>query len=79
MLFRSTHTRLIADDQILFRYANGNPNGSQDDIAGIVGGPNRNVMGMMPHPERATRVGLGSADGICLFRGIVATLTEARV
>ncbi len=75
----ATHAQLIAEDQILFRYASGNPNGSQDDIAGIVGGPNRNVMGMMPHPERATRAGLGSAEGACLFRGIVATLTEAQV
>lgn len=75
----ATHAQLVAQDRVLFRYAGENPNGSQDHIAGILGGPNRNVMGMMPHPERATRAGLGSADGACLFQGVVAALTEAQV
>lgn len=75
----ATHAELIAQDRVLFRYADGNPNGSRDEIAGIVGGPNRNVMGMMPHPERATRPELASADGVGLFESIVATLREAQV
>jgi phosphoribosylformylglycinamidine synthase subunit PurQ / glutaminase len=74
-----THSQLVAEDRILFRYANGNPNGSQDDIAGVLGGPRRNVMGMMPHPERAIRAGLGSADGVCLFQSVLATLAQAQV
>ena len=67
---------MSAEDRILFRYEGENPNGSRDHIAGIVGGPNRNVMGMMPHPERATRAGLGSGDGVCLFEGIRQTLSR---
>ncbi|WP_309721389.1 phosphoribosylformylglycinamidine synthase subunit PurQ [Armatimonas sp.] len=73
------HAQLVDEDRILFRYASDNPNGSQDDIAGVLGGPRRNVMGMMPHPERAVRVGLGSADGACMFQSILATLTQAQV
>jgi phosphoribosylformylglycinamidine synthase subunit PurQ / glutaminase len=72
----STYAQLVAEDRILFRYEGENPNGSRDHIAGIVGGPNRNVMGMMPHPERATRAGLGSGDGVCLFEGIRQTLSR---
>lgn len=71
-----TYAQLVAEDRILFRYVGENPNGSRDAIAGIVGGPNRNVMGMMPHPERATRLGLGSGDGVCLFEGIRQALVE---
>jgi phosphoribosylformylglycinamidine synthase subunit PurQ / glutaminase len=74
-----THTQLISEDRVLFRYATDNPNGSQDNIAGILGGPSRNVMGMMPHPERAIRAALGSADGACLFQGIVAALRTTQV
>ena len=75
----ATHAQLLAEDRVLFRYATDNPNGSYDAIAGVLGGPSRNVMGMMPHPERAVRMALGSADGACLFRGVVATLTKAQV
>lgn len=75
----ATHAQLLAEDRVLFRYAGSNPNGSQDDIAGVLGGPRRNVMGMMPHPERAIRSELGSADGACLFRSILATLTASQV
>lgn len=74
-----THAQLVDEDRILFRYTGGNPNGSQDDIAGVLGGPRRNVMGMMPHPERAIRAGLGSADGACVFQSILAMLTQAQV
>ncbi len=65
-------------DAITFRYCNAagehteasNPNGSLDAIAGICGGPNLNVLGMMPHPERASEPFVGSADGARLFRRI---------
>ena len=58
--------------QVLFRYAD-NPNGSLNDIAGIVneGG---NVFGMMPHPERAIDPLHGGTDGINLFKSILETL-----
>lgn len=65
-------TRLEKDGRILFRYAD-NPNGSINDIAGIVneGG---NVFGMMPHPERAIDPLHGGTDGIALFKSILETL-----
>jgi len=53
---------LKANDQIIFRYIGENPNGSLDDIAGICN-RERNVLGMMPHPERASEAILGSEDG----------------
>jgi phosphoribosylformylglycinamidine synthase len=74
----ATYAGLVDDDRILFRYCSAdgatspgfNPNGSRDDIAGIVGGPLRNVLGMMPHPERATVSTLGSADGLRILQGV---------
>ena len=56
--------------QILFRYEGDNPNGSVNHIAGIC---NRqgNVLGMMPHPERASDPILGGTDGIVLFKGVL--------
>jgi phosphoribosylformylglycinamidine synthase len=61
--------RLKADDRIVLRYVD-NPNGSVDNIAGICneGG---NVVGLMPHPERASDILLGSADGIPLLRSLL--------
>ncbi|MBC8101926.1 MAG: phosphoribosylformylglycinamidine synthase subunit PurQ [Cytophagales bacterium] len=81
-----TYDRLAAENQILFRYCErdgsltpaANPNGSRGSIAGIVGGPSRNVLGMMPHPERATTAALGSSDGERLFAGIRHALSAAR-
>ena len=70
-----TYRRLIEEDRVVFRYAGENPNGSRDSIAGILGGPRRNILGMMPHPERATFAALGSADGAFLFEGIRRALT----
>ncbi len=64
-----TLQKLKANDQILFRYVD-NPNGSIDDIAGITNEAG-NVLGMMPHPERAVREELGSTDGVGLFRSIL--------
>ncbi len=57
-------------DQIVFRYAGENPNGSLDNIAGIVN-RQRNVLGMMPHPERAVHPLLGSSDGAAIFTSLL--------
>jgi phosphoribosylformylglycinamidine synthase len=73
-----TLDRLEGEGQVVFRYAPSaleaeeayNPNGSMRDIAGIVNGAG-NVLGMMPHPERAVDVLLGSADGLPLFESIL--------
>lgn len=56
--------------QVLFRYQGENPNGSLNNIAGIC---NRqgNVLGMMPHPERASDASLGNSDGLRLFQGLL--------
>ena len=63
--------RSIRDgDQVVFRYVR-NPNGSVDDIAGICN-RGRNVVGLMPHPERASEEVLGSADGAALLRSLLA-------
>ncbi len=62
-----TLKRLQDDDRIVFRYANGtNPNGSIDDIAGIVS-ERGNVLGMMPHPENLIEDAHGGSDGRPLF------------
>jgi phosphoribosylformylglycinamidine synthase len=73
-----TLAELEANDQILFKYCqpNGeiateaNPNGAVDNIAGICN-KQRNVFGMMPHPERASEDILGNADGHRLFDSLV--------
>jgi phosphoribosylformylglycinamidine synthase len=64
-----TLDELEAEDRILFRY-DGNPNGSLRDIAGILS-RERNVMGMMPHPERATEPLMGSSDGLTVFQSML--------
>jgi phosphoribosylformylglycinamidine synthase subunit PurQ / glutaminase len=61
---------LRRNDQIVFRYVDENPNGSADGIAGIVN-KERNVLGMMPHPERAVHELLGSCDGAPLFASLL--------
>jgi phosphoribosylformylglycinamidine synthase len=61
--------------QVVFRYAD-NPNGSVNDIAGIVNAEG-NVLGMMPHPDRAFEAALGSDDGAPLFRSLVNALQAA--
>jgi phosphoribosylformylglycinamidine synthase len=58
--------------QVVFRYAN-NPNGSRNDIAGIINARG-NVLGMMPHPERAVDAQHGGTDGINLFKSILESL-----
>jgi len=60
---------LRREERIVFRYVE-NPNGSLDDIAGICS-PGRNVLGMMPHPERASEALLGSRDGFKVFQSLV--------
>jgi phosphoribosylformylglycinamidine synthase len=64
-----TLKRLEGEGQVVFRYLD-NPNGSVDAIAGIVGGKG-NVLGMMPHPDRAFEPELGSADGALLFQSVL--------
>jgi len=67
--------------QVVFRYCDrdgavtplANPNGSLDNIAGIVSAGG-NVLGMMPHPERAVDAPLGSTDGLALFESLLATV-----
>jgi len=65
-----TLDELRSGDRIVLRYVD-NPNGSIDDIAGICN-EGRNVVGLMPHPERACSDLLGSADGLPLLRSLVA-------
>ncbi len=64
-----TLSELRDNDRIVFRYVD-NPNGSVDDIAGICN-ENRNVVGLMPHPERASHQLLGSTDGVPLIRSLL--------
>lgn len=64
-----TLAQLKANDQIVFTYED-NPNGSCDNIAGIVN-EQGNVLGMMPHPERAVESILGGTDGLKLFKSLL--------
>jgi phosphoribosylformylglycinamidine synthase subunit PurQ / glutaminase len=70
-----TLARLEGEDRVAFRYA-ANPNGSMRDIAGILS-PNRRVLGLMPHPERAVDAAHGGTDGARLFSGLGALLTSS--
>lgn len=72
-----TLAKLKANNQIVFTYQQ-NPNGSLEDIAGIIN-EKGNVLGMMPHPERAVDNLLGSADGLKLFQSIVKAWRESHV
>jgi phosphoribosylformylglycinamidine synthase len=75
----ATLERLEGDGRVVFRYSGGpgdadewwSPNGSMRSIAGIVN-ETGNVLGMMPHPERAVDALLGSADGLGIFESMVA-------
>ncbi len=66
-----TLDRLEGEGQVVFRYKD-NPNGSARDIAGIVNAKG-NVLGLMPHPDRAFDADLGSEDGAILFRSVFAS------
>ena len=72
----STLHRLQTEDRIAFRYQGRNPNGSRLDIAGILN-EQRNVLGMMPHPERACDPAMGSTDGMAVFRSMIAATEGA--
>jgi phosphoribosylformylglycinamidine synthase I len=69
-----TLQRIEDNDQVVFRYVE-NPNGSLHDIAGIVN-EKRNVLGMMPHPDRSSEAILGSADGKLIFESMVNALVN---
>jgi phosphoribosylformylglycinamidine synthase I len=79
----ATLAGLQRHDQIVFRYCApdariepaANPNGSLDAIAGVCN-RERNVLGLMPHPERADEAILGSNDGLVLLRSLVASLAR---
>ena len=72
------------NNQVLFRYSSAsgeidldnNPNGSLNNIAGIVN-QQGNVLGMMPHPERASDSAIGSTDGLAMFRGLLNGVVTA--
>jgi phosphoribosylformylglycinamidine synthase len=74
-----TLRRLEQDGRIAFRYCQrdgeldggSNVNGSVSSIAGVYGGPERNVLGLMPHPERASDPYVGNQDGLKLFEAVV--------
>ncbi len=80
----ATVAQLEAEGRVVFRYAGAggevtaaaNPNGSVNNIAGIVSSE-RNVVGLMPHPERATEALLGSVDGLPLFESLLEHLHGA--
>jgi phosphoribosylformylglycinamidine synthase len=80
-----TLAALKADDRIAFRYATpqgevtaaANPNGSLENIAGVLS-EGRNVLGLMPHPDRSSEALLGSADGLQLFQGMAESLMAQR-
>ena len=68
----ATLDQLEGEGQVVFRYKGENPNGSARNIAGIVNARG-NVLGMMPHPDRAFEAELGSADGAVLFKSAMAS------
>ncbi len=80
----ATLKQLKDQDRIAFRYATStgevtaeaNPNGSLENIAGILS-EGRNVLGMMPHPDRSSERLLGSADGLRIFQSLAESLTTA--
>ena len=69
-----TLDQLEAEDRVLFRYID-NPNGSERNIAGICN-EGRNVLGMMPHPERVTEPLMGSSEGLLVFRSMMSALVS---
>jgi phosphoribosylformylglycinamidine synthase len=71
-----TLDRLEAEDRVMLRYVD-NPNGSVRDIAGILN-EGRNVAGLMPHPERAADVLMGSTDGRVILESMVGSLATVQ-
>ncbi|MGE0406069.1 MAG: phosphoribosylformylglycinamidine synthase subunit PurQ [Candidatus Korobacteraceae bacterium] len=80
----ATLSQLRREERIVFRYSTpqgevtpaANPNGSLDNIAGICN-EGRNVLGMMPHPERSAEVLMGATDGMKIFESMIASLVRA--
>jgi phosphoribosylformylglycinamidine synthase subunit PurQ / glutaminase len=80
-----TRAELKQQDRIAFRYATSdgnitaasNPNGSLENIAGVLS-EGRNVLGMMPHPDRSSETLLGSADGLLIFQSMAQSLASAQ-
>jgi phosphoribosylformylglycinamidine synthase len=72
-----TLDELDAERRVAFRYTD-NPNGAMRDIAGVLG-PGRNVLGMMPHPERASDPLMGSTDGLGILRSMVGALAPVQI
>ena len=76
-------SELETSGRVIFRYCDpdgqitdaANPNGALNSIAGICS-PQRNVVGLMPHPERACEAALGSADGLVLFESVLSALSS---
>jgi phosphoribosylformylglycinamidine synthase len=66
-----TTAELEADGRVVWRYVDENPNGSTNDIAGVCN-PARNVVGIMPHPERRNAPVLGGSDGARVFQSMEA-------
>src|SRR4029077_10546452 len=83
---QATLDELRRDKRIVFRYSTpsgeitpeANPNGSLDNIAGICN-PGRNVLGMMPHPERASEPELGCIEGFKIFESLVGAMAEKKL
>jgi phosphoribosylformylglycinamidine synthase len=79
----ATLAELERNRQIVFRYttpegredASANPNGSLSNIAGVCN-RERNVVGLMPHPERAVEAAIGSDDGLVIFRSLIESLAR---
>ena len=77
-------SKLEENDQVIFRYCDAsgnvsptsNPNGAVNNIAGICN-ENKNVFGMMPHPERACSKDLGNTDGLNILRGLLEVVELA--
>jgi phosphoribosylformylglycinamidine synthase len=80
-----TLAALKTENRIAFRYVtpegevtpDANPNGSLENIAGVLN-DGRNVLGMMPHPDRSSEALLGSADGLLLFQAMAQSLAAAQ-
>ena len=70
-----TLSQLRAEDRVAFRYTD-NPNGSVDDIAGILS-ENRRILGLMPHPERVVDEGHGGTDGAAMFQALIEQTVSA--
>jgi phosphoribosylformylglycinamidine synthase len=69
--------KLDGEGRLALVYEGENPNGSVRDIAGIYGGPSKNVLGLMPHPERMSEECLGGRDGLELFSAVLSRLSRS--